>query len=112
MAKKLHSAIKEDRRVHKRPSGIKLYRDEVWGAYDLESHEMVSKGMIVANSSETCPIFGDIVPYKSVTIVFDSKIHNEDEVIYWLRYVHGGEYSDYLELKDGRIAIRSDYQCW
>lgn len=55
--------------------------------------------------------WGDTIPYKSVTVISDSK--QEDEVSYWLEFVHGGDsISNRKELNDGRIALRSDYQCW
>lgn len=57
-----------------------------------------------------CPIWKDVLPYKSVTVVCDEKDLNA--TIQWLSYVHGGEYSRDKRLPDGKIAIRSDYQCW
>jgi hypothetical protein len=108
----MHKAIIEERNTHKRPEGFKLHKDDVWGAFCVDKMERVSTGLVVAMSEEPCPIFKDIVPYKSATVVFDPKTHPEHEVEYWLSYVHGGGYSKYGELKDGRIAIRSDYQAW
>jgi hypothetical protein len=108
----MHPAVAEERKIHGKPDGFKLYKDDVWGAYDIESHERVADGLIVARSEERCPIFGDTVPYKSVTVVFDPEVHPYGEVCYWLSYVHGGQHSNEKTLEDGRIAIRSDYQCW
>lgn len=79
----------------------KLTQEDVWG----------KDGMIVARTNERCPIFKDIVPYKSVTAICN--LISENEVIYWLEYVHGGNsISKRKNLKDGKIALRSDYQCW
>lgn len=108
----MHKAIIEERETHGKPEDFKLYKDDVWGAFDVDTMTKVADGLVVANSEELCPIFGDIVPYKSATVLFDPKTHPEHEVIYWLSYVHGGDYSRYKELEDGKIAIRSDYQCW
>lgn len=108
----MHDAIKESRRIHKKPNGFKLEKDDVWGAYDMENHERVKDGLVVARSDEPCPVFGDTVPYKSVTIVFDPAKFPYDEVIYWVIYVQGGEPSDEVALKNGKWAIRSDYQAW
>ena len=88
-----------------------MTKDDVFGKYDMDKHIMVDKGMIVANSKETCPIFKDEVPYKSVTVVCDNE--QEGEVENWLSYVHGGDcVSQRKELPNNKVALRSDYQCW
>jgi hypothetical protein len=89
---------------------MKLKMEDVWGKYDEEKHEMIHYGMIVARAEVKCPIFKDKLPYKSVTVVCNPE--EEGEVEYWLSYVHGGGVSKRKELKDGKIALRSDYQCW
>jgi len=89
----------------------KLKMVDVFGKYDMKTHKRKSKGMIVARSDEKCPVWKDIVPYRSVTVIFKEK--EIKEVIYWLEYVHGGEsVSRIKRLKGNRIALRSDYQCW
>ena len=94
--------------THAKPSKMKM--EDVWGRYNKKRGEVVG-GMIVANSEQRCPIFKDKVPYKSVTVV--CKTDQEGEVSFWLEYVHGGgSISNVKKLKDGKIAIRSDYQCW
>jgi hypothetical protein len=108
-----HKSITADRLVHVKPEGFTLNKDDVWGAYDMDTHTAISAGLIVAKSGEKCPIFKDTVPYKSVTVAFDPKKFDESEVEYWLGYVHGGDnISRAMPLEDGRIAIRSDYTCW
>ncbi len=100
-----------------------LTMDDVWGVYDHEAHKRVSTGMIVADcrtggfdkdacrSKGVCPIFGDHVPYKSATAV--CLLEQEDEVSYWLEYVHGGNsISNRKITSDGKVALRSDYRCW
>lgn len=109
----MHKAIIDSRKTHVKPEGFKLNKDDVWGAYDVDTHKKVGDGLVIAQETNgRCPVFGDNAPYKSVTVVFDPKTHPYDEVLYWLGYVHGGEHERELTLKDGRIAIRSDYQCW
>ena len=97
---------------------MKLTKDDVWG-----NHEENHKGMIVADcrhggfdknhlrSKKKCPIFNDFIDWKSVTVICDENIENE--VSYWLAYVHGGgNISKVIQLPNKKIAMRSDYQCW
>lgn len=87
-----------------------LTKEDVWGKFN-EKFEKISNGMIVARYNDKCPVFKDIIPYKSVTVV--CKPEEEHEVIYWLGYVQGGDcVSKRAELKNGNIALRADYQCW
>ena len=87
-----------------------LTKEDVWGKFD-ENFNLIDKGMIVARHEETCPVFNDEVPYKSVTVVCD--IEQENDVTDWLSYVHGGDcVSMRKDLKDRKVALRSDYQCW
>ena len=66
---------------------------------------------LVARQRERCPVWGDEVPFKSVTVIVDAD--DEGDAEYSLGYVHGGDcVSRRKELKDGRVALRSDYQCW
>jgi hypothetical protein len=96
------------------PEATTLTKDDVWGIYEVAESKRVSDGMVVANSQDKCPIFGDIVPYKSATLV--CKLEQEREVEYWCDFVMGGgSVSDRKELtgKDkGKVALRADYQCW
>ena len=95
------------------PSGSEpatLTKEDVWGEYD-DDYRMINPGMIVARSGDTCPIFGDEVPYKSVTVVCLPE--QEADVTYWLEHVHGSDcLNGRANLKSGRIALRSDYMCW
>jgi hypothetical protein len=89
---------------------FKLTKEDVWGEFD-SNYNTINKGMIVARHKDICPHFGDVVPYKAITVICNVK--QEDEVIYWLEYVHGANcISGRKTLKDGNIALRSDYQCW
>lgn len=120
----------EERRIHKKPSGFKLEKDDVWGEYD-DNHKQISKGKIVARGypdvdekyftqkqydeltavlPDICPVWNDKLPYKSVTAICSSD--EADEVIHWLAYVHGGEPAMVIKLSGDRVAIRSHYQCW
>lgn len=96
------------------PSGnepTKISKEDVWGKWDDDCNIKISDGMIVANYGNKCPIFKDIVPYKSVTVVCNKEDVND--VTFWLEYVHGANaISKEKSLPDGKIALRSDYQCW
>ena len=96
------------------PSGNasgELRKEDVWGEFDVVNAKRISKGMIIASFKETCPVFGDVVPFKSVTVVCPEV--QFDDVAYWLVYVHGaGCISKTKRLGNGEIAIRSNYQCW
>lgn len=74
--------------------------------------KLKTKGMVVAVRGEQCPIFKDIIPYKSVTVVCNT--NQEREVTNWLDYVMGGRsISKRKEIKSvGIVVLRSDYQCW
>lgn len=88
---------------------VKLKEEDVWGDgfYNRETKE--NRGMRVAVYDEECPIFKDIVPYKSVTVVCPKS--QEDDVIYWLEYVYGSDcVSIRKELDDLKVALRADYQ--
>jgi len=63
------------------------------------------------NHPTRCPIWGDTLPYKSLTVVCEEKDY--EAVDYWLGYIHGGEnISGCEKQKDGKIAMRSNYMCW
>lgn len=95
------------------PKAKALTKDDVWGKYDKDDKK-IHAGMIVARSKEICPHFGDKVPYKSVTVICLKE--QEQEVVYWLEYVHGGGCinvtDDFTKDDKAMCAIRSDYQCW
>jgi len=92
------------------PKAKILTMKDVWGYMPTDAKER-NKGMVVANSHEQCPIFEDIVPYKSATVV--CKAEQQGEVEYWCDYVMGcSSVSQVKELKDGKVALRADYQCW
>lgn len=110
----------------------KVSQDDVWGVYNLTEHRRESNGMLVAGGygkvdpkfftqpdkdkliaqlPEVCPVWGDTLPYKSVTVICMQD--QVDDVFYWLSYVHGGGcVSRVKELEGNRVALRSDYQCW
>ncbi len=109
---------------------MKITQDDVWGTYD-DDHHMIDKGMMVARGygepdekyfprkkyeeltkvlPDICPVWKDKLPYKSVTVICEEK--DLSQVLYWLSYVHGGEYDKTKELPGGKVAIRSHYQAW
>lgn len=95
-----------------KPLTKQLTEEDVWGIYDIATHTRISKGLIVANYGDICPVFGDKVPCKAVTVV--GKMALEDEIVYWLEYVQGvGCVSKRkIDKKNGNIALRAEYQCW
>lgn len=92
------------------PKSEHLSKEDVWGKYDPNTRTETD-GMIVARRGEKCPIFEDILPYKSVTVICEKDQYAQ--VAYWLEYVHGADcISKMKESEGGKLAIRSDYQCW
>jgi len=103
-----------------------LTKEDVWGKW--VNHHRVSWGMIVADhnlgghnektasSNDRCPMFADLVGWKSVTVVCG--VEWEDEVSYWLEFVQGGDcisqdkYFTDKETGKEYVALRADYQCW
>ena len=103
-----HVCVSVSEPVGEKPA--ELTQDDVWGKFD-EYYERQSWGMLVARAGDICPIFKDKLPSKSATVV--GSIKQEAKITYWLEYVHGaGSLSKTKKLPGGKIAIRSDYQCW
>lgn len=93
----------------------KLTKEDVWG--DLQKGipgMIVARGAVNDNEPTICPIFGDVIPYKSVTVVCG--VDQYDDVTYWLTYVHGsGCLEQIKKIERGSrkmLAIRSNYMCW
>lgn len=92
------------------PLRKELTENDIWGEFD-ENHVRINDGMIVGRHRERCPVWQDIIGYKSVTVI--CKSDQEIEVSYWLEYVHGANsVKKRKDLGNSRIALRSDYQCW
>lgn len=90
---------------------MKIKKEDVWGRFNENTHEMETEGMVVARQGQRCPVFNDEVPYKSATIVCLPE--QEKEVLYWLDFVQGGgNVSKRLVLPGGEVVLRSDYMCW
>jgi hypothetical protein len=109
----------------------KITKDDVWGKWS-DDLKLIDRGMIVAKGyppsldkspaaaaelfdrikvGDTCPVWKDKLPYKSVTVICDKKDMNE--VMYWLEYVHGGDCVEKTkDLPGDKVAIRSNYMCW
>ena len=93
-----------------------LTKADVWGVFD-ENHVRLSDGMVIARSGETCPHFGDEVPYKSVTVKVPVAIYLDAElltdVLYWLEFVQGaGTVTNTSNDEEGNLIIRAAYTCW
>jgi len=97
------------------PEASELTQKDVWGEWTEpkvgEPMRKLSDGMIVARSDQKCPVWGDKVPYKSVTVI--CKAGQVQDTIYWLEYVHGGGSVRKMKALPGdRVALRSDYMAW
>ncbi len=93
------------------PVAEDITKEDVFGKWTEDHCTKVHDGMVVARSEERCPRFGDVVPYKSVTVVCPDVLL--EQVSYWLEYVHGCDCISRIEsLGDGRTAVRSDYMAW
>ena len=106
----------------------RLTKEDVWGKFIPEAGITFHRGMIVARGvaeeSEIgirkkypydvpfeCPVWGDRLPYKSVTVVCHESL--VEEVTYWLEFVHGGGcVSNMKEVGESQVALRGDYMCW
>lgn len=112
------------------PAPVSLTKEDVWGEFDIATMTL-TPGMVVARGlpkvdeyfsqadfdrvtaqlTNVCPVWGDVLPYKSVTVICPVEL--QDEVEGWLAYVHGADcVSQTKRLENGKVAIRSDYQCW
>lgn len=93
-----------------------LTKDDVWGKYKTIDGitEKVSSGMVAARgtgANEICPIFGDRLGYKDTTFICEKS--QVDDVLYWITYVHGEDcITKEKDLGSGKVAFRSEYQCW
>ena len=93
------------------PGAKELTKEDVWGKWTEDYQTKIHSGMVVAKADAKCPIWGDTIPYKSVTVVCAHAII--EEVSYWLEYVHGGDsISQVKRLPNDEVAIRSNYMCW
>lgn len=97
-------------------AGLGHTKEEVWGIVKEGTRLTVGKLVAASHSGgmlglpTTCPIFGDKLPYKSVTAVCTAE--EAPWVIHWLEYVNGGGCVNQARaLPDGRVALRSDYMC-
>lgn len=86
-----------------------ITKDDVWGTF--EDGVKTKPGMIVAHSKTVCPIWKDKLGFKDVTVICEAD--QEEAVIYWLEYVHGGGcITNAADLKSGKVALRSEYMAW
>ena len=110
------------RDIHHEPN-LTIQKHNVFGEWSDDFSKILNKGMIVAKHlgedtheenkkhyKGVCPIWDDILLYKSCTIICEAD--QEAEVEHWVRYVMGGPPTRRKELDDGRIAFRADYQAW
>lgn len=94
---------------------LTVTKDDVFGRFD-DNYQRIDAGMVVARGDQVCPVWGDKLPYKSVTVVVpELAVHNGQlsDVEYWLSFVHGGgNISRRKSMPDGTVAIRSNYMAW
>ena len=93
---------------------LTLSKEDVFGHW-TEDHQKIDDGLVISRGTyenpPTCPIWGDKVPWKSVTIVCTKE--QVGEVEYWCVFVHGGDcISKIKHLGDNKVAIRSNYMAW
>ena len=74
------------------------------------THTQNEAGEWVPCAGVVCPVWGDVLPYRSTTVIVDAK--EEEAAAFCLACAHGGGWSRRKVLKDGRVALRSDYQAW
>ena len=92
------------------PEATDITQEDVWGKW-LNPQTKVHNGMVAAKTGDKCPVWGDKVPYKSVTVICASDLR--EQVAYWLEFVHGSDcIANVCDLDNGRVAFRSDYQAW
>lgn len=109
-----------------------LTKEDVWGEWTPDHTTKLRDGMVVAigrigrdgrtdnglsiaeleeRYSDTCPVWGDKLPWKSATIIGPEA--QADDIAYWCEYVKGGGcISRCKRLPDGKIAFRCDYMAW
>jgi hypothetical protein len=93
------------------PEATTLSQEDVWGEWDHAAGIKTAEGMVVATSEQKCPVWKDTLPYKSVTVIGPKAL--SEQIAYWLEFVHGADcISKAEDLPDGKVAFRSDYQCW
>ena len=82
-----------------------------YGKTRVETH-MVSSWTKMGpdDQGDVCPVWGDIVPWKSLTVIVPPELENA--ATYCLACMHGAGYSRRKVLEDGRVAFRSDYAAW
>ena len=73
--------------------------------------KQIQEATVVEPIPQRCPILGDLLPYKSVSVICEEK--DLTAVTYWLEYVQGGGSVSIVQpTSDGKIFIRSNYTCW
>lgn len=93
-----------------------LTKEDVWGCYDNQSGKLfggmiIARGIPASYGEVKCPVWGDVLPYKSVTI--ECAVEQWPEVEYWLDYVlGGGSVSKVRYTESSTMYARADYQCW
>lgn len=94
-----------------KPNQLTVEKESVFGTFCEKSSSMLDSGMILARNETVCPVWGDVLGFKSTTLICPPEDY--DSVVYWCEYVNGaGSVSKTKTLDDGRIALRSDYMCW
>jgi len=75
---------------------------------DLELCRIISGK---SDEKERCPVFHDLIPWKSCTVIVPLK--HEQDALYWLDFIHGADSIQWRKPIDDRsVAIRSNYMAW
>ena len=94
-----------------KPNELDLNVKSVFGTYCMDERKFIDQGLVVARHESKCPVWGDVVPFKSATLICSEEQY--DSVVFWCEYVQGADsISRERTLDDGRIALRADYMCW
>jgi len=90
---------------------VLLPQAEATGIAEIDPMWVWGPDYLLARTGDRCPVWGDEIPYKSVTVLVPAGMLSE--AVFSLEYVHGGgSISRQKLMPDGMCALRSDYQCW
>jgi hypothetical protein len=92
-------------------TGILFPQTPATGVAETDPLWVWEDDFIQAQYGESCPVWGDTLPQKSVTVLVPAGM--QGEAVFSLEFAHGGGSISRQKLfPNGMLAIRSDYQCW
>lgn len=94
------------------PCANHITAEDVFGKFTTD-FQILTEGMIVARHEDTCPIWKDVLGYKTYTFICLHSPEVLTQVENILIFVFGGGCVEKRKRIDGdKIAIRASYQCW